>query len=177
MQTDKLQWWSIYREPEHEPVGKLQLCINYLTSSDDNSHHKCGSVAETVAYDLVLEVAMKVQRFQQRNLQLYGSWKWLLTEFASYYGVSDVYTKLRYLSHVMDVATPTADCLGLVHELLMPVAMKGHNKRALSHQENRILGPKIKSSRFFLWFSRTTNHLMNHHSQALWMCSSLQQDL
>ncbi|TYG78973.1 hypothetical protein ES288_D02G104100v1 [Gossypium darwinii] len=133
--TDKLRWWSIYREPEHEPVGKLQLCINYLTSSDDNSHHKCGSVAETVAYDLVLEVAMKVQRFQQRNLQLYGSWKWLLTEFASYYGVSDVYTKLRYLSHVMDVATPTADCLGLVHELLMPVAMKGHNKRALSHQE------------------------------------------
>ncbi|TYJ45909.1 hypothetical protein E1A91_A02G088100v1 [Gossypium mustelinum] len=138
--TDKLQWWSIYREPEHEPVGKLQLCINYLTSSDDNSHHKCGSVAETVAYDLVLEVAMKVQQFQQRNLQLYGSWKWLLTEFASYYGVSDVYTKLRYLSYVMDVATPTADCLGLVHELLMPVAMKGHNKRALSHQENRILG-------------------------------------
>ncbi|PPR97301.1 hypothetical protein GOBAR_AA23369 [Gossypium barbadense] len=133
-------WWSIYREPEHEPVGKLQLCINYLTSSDDNSHHKCGSVAETVAYDLVLEVAMKVQQFQQRNLQLYGSWKWLLTEFASYYGVSDVYTKLRYLSYVMDVATPTADCLGLVHELLMPVAMKGHNKRALSHQENRILG-------------------------------------
>ncbi|KAA3484839.1 Phosphoglucose isomerase [Gossypium australe] len=140
VQTDKLRWWSIYREPEHEPVGKLQLCINYLASSDDNSHHKCGSVAETVAYDLVLEVAMKVQRFQQRNLQLYGSWNWLLTEFASYYGVSDVYTKLRYLSYVMDVATPTADCLGLVHELLMPVAMKGHNKRALSHQENRILG-------------------------------------
>ncbi|XVE95208.1 hypothetical protein REPUB_Repub02eG0076300 [Reevesia pubescens] len=138
--TDKLRWWSIYREPEHEPVGKLQLCINYSTSSDDNSHLKCGSVAETVAYDLVLEVAMKVQRFQQRNLQLYGSWKWLLTEFASYYGVSDVYTKLRYLSYVMDVATPTADCLTLVHELLMPVVMKGHTKRILSHQENRILG-------------------------------------
>ncbi|XWS21422.1 hypothetical protein CRYUN_Cryun30bG0053700 [Craigia yunnanensis] len=138
--TDKLRWWSIYREPEHEPVGKLQLYINYSTSSDDNSHLKCGSVAETVAYDLVLEVAMKVQHFQQRNLQLYGSWKWLLTEFASYYGVSDVYTKLRYLSYVMDVATPSADCLTLVHELLMPVVMKGHNKRTLSHQENRILG-------------------------------------
>ncbi|GMI89641.1 hypothetical protein like AT4G24610 [Hibiscus trionum] len=138
--TDKLRWWSIYREPEHEPVGKLQLYINYSTSSDDNSHLKCGSVAETVAYDLVLEVAMKVQRFQQRNLQLYGSWKWLLTEFSLYYGVSDVYTKLRYLSYVMDVATPTADCLGLVHELLMPVVMKGHNKGVLTHQENRILG-------------------------------------
>ncbi|XP_022768426.1 uncharacterized protein LOC111312441 isoform X2 [Durio zibethinus] len=138
--TDKLRWWSIYCEPEHEPVGKLQLYINYSTSSDDNSHLKYGSVAETVAYDLVLEVAMKVQHFQQRNLQLHGSWKWLLTEFASYYGVSDVYTKLRYLSYVMDVATPTADCLTLVHELLMPVVMKGHSKSTLSHQENRILG-------------------------------------
>lgn len=138
--TDKLRWWSIYREPEHELVGKLQLYIYYSTSSDDNSHLKCGSVAETVAYDLVLESAMKVQGFQQRNLLLFGSWKWLLTEFSSYYGVSDVYTKLRYLSYVMDVATPTADCLNLVYELLMPVVMKGHSRTTLSHQENRILG-------------------------------------
>ncbi|KDP41462.1 hypothetical protein JCGZ_15869 [Jatropha curcas] len=137
--VDKLRWWSIYREPEHELVGKLQLYINYSTSSDD-SNLKCGSVAETVAYDLVLEVAMKIQQFQQRNLLLYGSWKWLLTEFASYYGVSDAYTKLRYLSYIMDVATPTADCLTLVHDLLMPVIMKGHNKSMLSHQENRLLG-------------------------------------
>ncbi|WCJ24715.1 hypothetical protein M5689_006651 [Euphorbia peplus] len=137
--VDKLRWWSIYREPEHELVGKLQLYMNYSTSSDD-SNLKCGSVAETVAYDLVLEVAMKIQRFQQRNLLLYGSWKWLLTEFASYYGVSDVYTKLRYLSYIMDVATPTADCLTLVYDLLMPVIMKSHSKSMLSHQENRLLG-------------------------------------
>lgn len=138
--TDKLRWWSIYREPEHELVGKLQLYIYYSTSSDDNSHLKCGSVAETVAYDLVLESAMKVQHFQQRNLLLHGSWKWLLTEFSSYYGVSFVYTKLRYLSYIMDVATPTADCLNLVYDLLMPVVMKGHSRSTLSHQENRILG-------------------------------------
>lgn len=138
--SDKLRWWSVYREPEHEFVGKLQLYIIYSTSSDDNSHLKCGSVAETVAYDLVLEVAMKVQQFQQRNLLLHGPWKWLLTEFASYYGVSNIYTKLRYLSYVMDVATPTADCLMLVYDLLMPVLMKGHSKSTLSHQENRILG-------------------------------------
>ncbi|KAJ8762554.1 hypothetical protein K2173_007993 [Erythroxylum novogranatense] len=137
--VDKLRWWSIYREPEHELVGKLQLYINYATSSDD-CNLKCGSVAETVAYDLVLEVAMKIQQFQQRNLLLYGSWKWLLNEFASYYGVSEVYTKLRYLSYIMDVATPTADCLTLVHDLLMPVIMKGNSKSSLSHQENRILG-------------------------------------
>lgn len=71
---------------------------------------------------------------------MHGPWKWLLTEFASYYGVSDVYTKLRYLSYVMDVATPTADCLNLVYDLLRPVLMKGHNKSMLSFQENRILG-------------------------------------
>ncbi|XP_057470363.1 uncharacterized protein LOC130759232 [Actinidia eriantha] len=137
---DKLRWWSIYREPEHELVGKLQLYINYSTILDENSNLKCGSVAETVAYDLVLEVAMKVQHFQQRKLLLHGSWKWLLTEFASYYGVSDAYTRLRYLSYVMDVATPTADCLTLVYDLLCPVIMKGNCKSTLSHQENRILG-------------------------------------
>ena len=53
-------------------------------------------MAETVAYDLALEVAMKIEHFQQRNLVLHGPWKWLLTEFASYFGVSDAYTKLRY---------------------------------------------------------------------------------
>lgn len=138
--TDKVRWWPIYREPDHELVGKIQLYIIYSTSADDNSHLKCGSVAETVAYDLVLEVAMKVQGFQQRNLLLHGPWKWLLTEFASYYGVSEIYTKLRYLSYVMDVATPTADCLNLVYNLLAPVVMKGNSKTSLSHQENRILG-------------------------------------
>ncbi|KAK9758272.1 hypothetical protein RND81_01G219800 [Saponaria officinalis] len=137
--NDKLRWWSIFREPEHELVGKVQLYVNFSTSSDENNL-KCGSVAETVAYDLVLEIAMKVQHFQQRHLLLHGEWKWILAEFATYYGVSDAYTKLRYLSYVMDVATPTADCLTLVHDLLYPVVMKGHTKTTLSHQENRILG-------------------------------------
>ncbi|KAL6180048.1 hypothetical protein ACLB2K_046717 [Fragaria x ananassa] len=136
--ADKQRWFSVYREPEHEPVGKIQLSVYYSTSLDETP--KCGSVAETVAYDIVLEVAMKVQHFQQRSLLLHGPWKWLLTEFASYYGVSDVYTKLRYLSYVMDVATPTADCLNLVYDLLKPVLMKGYNKSMLSFQENRILG-------------------------------------
>ena len=77
----------------------------------------------------ILEFAMKIQHFQQRNLLIHGPWKWLLTEFASYYGVSDVYTKLRYLSYGKDVATPTTtDCLTLVYDLLLPVTMKGHSK-------------------------------------------------
>ncbi|XP_027078388.1 uncharacterized protein LOC113778164 [Coffea eugenioides] len=137
--ADKLRWWSIYQEPEHELVGRIQLYINY-SNQEENSHLKYGSVAETVAYDFVLETAMKAQQFQQRKLLLHGSWKWLVTQFASYYGVSDAYTKLRYLSYVMDVATPTADCLDLVHDLLFPVVMKGKSKEALSHQENRMLG-------------------------------------
>uniref|UniRef100_A0A2P2IK55 Uncharacterized protein n=1 Tax=Rhizophora mucronata TaxID=61149 RepID=A0A2P2IK55_RHIMU len=78
--------------------------------------------------------------FQQRNLLLSGPWKWLVTEFAHYYGVSDAYTKLRYLSYVMDVATPTKDCLDVVLDFLSPVLMKGNRKSVLSHQENRILG-------------------------------------
>lgn len=41
----------------------------------------------------------------------------------------------RYLSYIMDVATPTADCLNLVHDLLMPVVMKGNSRSTLSHQE------------------------------------------
>ncbi|XVF17335.1 hypothetical protein REPUB_Repub10bG0111800 [Reevesia pubescens] len=134
---DKLRWWPIYHEPEHELVGRIQLYIQYSTSQEENNL-KCGSVAETVAYDFLLEVAMKIQHVQQRNLLLHGPWKWLVDEFASYYGVSDAYTKLRYLSYVMDVATPTEDCLTLIYDLLSPV--KGNSKHKLSHQENRILG-------------------------------------
>ncbi|KAH7655486.1 hypothetical protein IHE45_18G013900 [Dioscorea alata] len=135
----KACWWSIYRKSDQKRVGKILVDINY-TSSLDEKNIKCGSVAETVAYDIVLEVAMKVQQFQERRLSLHGEWKWLLTKFASYFGVSDAYTKLRYLSYVMDVATPTADCLTLVHDLLSPVIMKKRNESTLSHQENRILG-------------------------------------
>ncbi|KAJ4714529.1 Pesticidal crystal cry8Ba protein [Melia azedarach] len=138
--SDKLRWWPIYHEPEHELGGRVQLYINYSTSEVDDNNLKCGCVAETVAYDLVLEVAMKAQHFQQRNLLITGPWKWLLDNFASYYGVSDAYTNLRYLSYVMDVATPTRDCLVLVYDLLSPVLMKGNSKKVLSHQENRILG-------------------------------------
>ncbi|KAL0423145.1 UNVERIFIED_CONTAM: hypothetical protein Sradi_0849300 [Sesamum radiatum] len=35
---------------------------------------------------------------------------------------------------------PTADCLDLVHDLLLPVVIKGKTRHTLSHQEVRILG-------------------------------------
>ncbi|KAG9135285.1 hypothetical protein Leryth_015185 [Lithospermum erythrorhizon] len=84
---------------------------------------KCGSVAETVAYDFVLETAMKAQQFQKRKLRLHGPWKWLITEFSKYYGVSEAHTNLRYISYIMDVATPTADCLDL-NRILSEVSEK-----------------------------------------------------
>jgi hypothetical protein len=37
VQTDKLRWWSIFREPEHELVGRIQLYINYTTAADENN--------------------------------------------------------------------------------------------------------------------------------------------
>ena len=37
MQADKLRWWPIYREPEHELVGRIQLYIHYTTAADENN--------------------------------------------------------------------------------------------------------------------------------------------
>ncbi|PQP92979.1 uncharacterized protein Pyn_10294 [Prunus yedoensis var. nudiflora] len=135
---DKIRWWPIYSSDlDDEPVGRIQLSMKYSSSPDENNNLKHGPIAETVAYDCALEVAMKVQHFQQRNLLLHGSWRWLVTEFASYYGVSKTYTNLRYLSYVMDVATPTKDCLTSVHDLLSDVKAKSTN--LLSYQENCML--------------------------------------
>ncbi|XVF20429.1 hypothetical protein REPUB_Repub11eG0197900 [Reevesia pubescens] len=102
---------------------------------------------EVVAtYDFMLEVAMKIQHVQQ-------TWKWLVDGFASYYGVSDAYTKLRYgdaigifklLSFVQfsfQLQIPflchgygyTEDCLTLIYDLPSPV--KANSKHKLSHQK------------------------------------------
>ncbi|KAL0751934.1 hypothetical protein Bca101_033937 [Brassica carinata] len=136
-QSEKLKWWAIYHEPEHERIGKIQLHINYLSSLDEKT--KCGLVAETSAYDLVLEVAMKAEQFQSQNLVIKGPWHWMVTQFASLYGISDAYTKLRYLSYVMDVASPTKYCIDLIYDFLCPVIMKENYKATLSLQENRML--------------------------------------
>lgn len=63
----------------------------------------------------------------------------------------------RYLSYVMDVATPTADCLTLVYDLLMPVVMKGHSKSTLSHQEVQIKLFILES----IWLSTFDNCINN----------------
>ncbi|CAM6082195.1 unnamed protein product [Calypogeia fissa] len=135
--ADRVRWFPIYMEPEHEVIGKVQLSISYAPSGEFGDA-KWGVVGETLAYDIVLEVAMRAQRFQRRNLRLQGSWSWLLSQFASYYGVSEAYTKLRYLASVMEVATPTEDCLVLIYDLLCPI-VKTRDEGSLDRQEKRIL--------------------------------------
>ncbi|EOA14637.1 hypothetical protein CARUB_v10027895mg [Capsella rubella] len=135
--NETVRWWPIYHG-EQECVGKIQLFIGSTTMSDEDYHIKSAPVVETLAYDLLLEAATRAQKFHPQNLRLNGSWKWLLSEFAEYYGVSDTYTKLRYLSHVMNVATPTKTCLQLVHELLVPILM-ARSERTLTRQEKSIL--------------------------------------
>ncbi|XP_062107072.1 uncharacterized protein LOC133818305 isoform X3 [Humulus lupulus] len=135
--SDRIRWWPIYHD-DQECIGKIQLSIGSTITNDETTHVKSGPVAETFAYDLLLEAAMRAQNFHSRNLWLHGPWKWLLTEFSDYYGVSISYTKLRYLSHVMHVATPTKDCLDLVHELLVPI-IKARSEKFLTRQERSIL--------------------------------------
>ncbi|XP_025667604.1 uncharacterized protein [Arachis hypogaea] len=135
--SDKIRWWPIYHD-EQECVGKIQLSISSTMTSDENNQIKSSTVVETQAYDLLLEGAMRAQHFHCRNLRLDGPWKWLLETFADYYGVSDSYAKLRYLLHVMHVATPTKDCLELVKELLEPL-IKARSERRLTRQERSLL--------------------------------------
>ncbi|XP_031375043.1 uncharacterized protein LOC116189497 isoform X2 [Punica granatum] len=135
--NDKIRWWPIYHD-DNECVGKIQLCITTAITSDENHNIKSGPVVETLAYDLLLDAALRAQHFHSRNLRLHGHWKWLLAEFANYYEVSDSYTKLRYLSQVMNVAIPTKDCLELVNELLIPI-LKAKSEKSLTRQEKCIL--------------------------------------
>ncbi|CAI9088988.1 OLC1v1023465C1 [Oldenlandia corymbosa var. corymbosa] len=135
--TEKVKWWPIHHD-DHECIGKVQLSINWTSTNDEPTHIKNAPIVETFAYNLLLEAAMRGNKFRARNLCLGGPWKWLLTEFAEYYGVSDSYTKLRYLSYVMNVATPTKDCIELVYKLLLPVIQERNDKR-LTRQEKSIL--------------------------------------
>ncbi|CAA6670133.1 unnamed protein product [Spirodela intermedia] len=134
---DRPQWWPIYRD-DNECVGKVQLSVSCFSTYGGMNSIKGGTVVETVVYDSVLEAAMRAQPVLPRNLHIEGAWKWLLNEFADYYGVSDAYTKLRYVSYIMNMATPTKDCLELLHELLLPV-VKARHENSLNRQEKSLL--------------------------------------
>ncbi|KAJ0765153.1 hypothetical protein HanPI659440_Chr08g0300241 [Helianthus annuus] len=94
--NDRIKWWRIYHE-DNECIGKVQLSITSTVTSNETTNLKCGPIVETLAYDLLLESAMRAQSFHARNLCVVEPWKWLLTEFSDYYGVSESYTKLRMI--------------------------------------------------------------------------------
>ncbi|KAL6604491.1 hypothetical protein ACP70R_042918 [Stipagrostis hirtigluma subsp. patula] len=139
-QEEIIRWWPLYLD-DQECVGKIQLCMNLSMSSNNYGSAKMmqgGPAVDTIIYDMVLEAAMRAQNFNSKMLHISGSWKWLLDEFSNYYGISDAYRKLRYLSYIMNVAIPTKDCLELVYELLLPV-MKARDDRILTRQERSIM--------------------------------------
>ncbi|KAK8916406.1 hypothetical protein KSP39_PZI022186 [Platanthera zijinensis] len=136
-QGEKVKWWPLYSE-DRGSVGKIQLSISVSSSLDKMSSTKAGPPVETLIYDLVMEASMRACDFHVRNLRIYGVWKWLLNEFAGYYGVASSYTKLRYLSYVINIAVPTKECLELICELLEPI-LKARTERNLTRQERSIL--------------------------------------
>lgn len=53
IQGDKLRWWPIYHEPEHELVGRIQLYINYSCQDESNQnkvHAKSNCLASLQTY-------------------------------------------------------------------------------------------------------------------------------
>ncbi|XP_020099645.1 uncharacterized protein LOC109718055 isoform X2 [Ananas comosus] len=135
-----IRWFPIYPD-NNGCIGKLQLSISISISPDNSGSTEMlqgGPAVETLIYDLVLEAAMRAQNFNSKKLHIVGIWNWLLNEFADYYGVSDAYRKLRYLSNIMNVATPTKDCLQLIYDLLLPIT-KARGDKSLTRQERSIL--------------------------------------
>ncbi|GBG85313.1 hypothetical protein CBR_g39880 [Chara braunii] len=135
---ERPRWVPFYQENEQECAGKVQLLLTYTINGREGGHAKYTQVGETLAYDVVLETALKVIGFDKRNLRLSGPWKWLLEEFLRTYAISEHYAALRYLTHIMDIAIPTQDCLELIYALLLPI-VKARQEDALSRQERRIL--------------------------------------
>ncbi|KAI0492413.1 hypothetical protein KFK09_026684 [Dendrobium nobile] len=136
-QGEKVKWWPMYLE-DRGYVGKIQLSTSVSNSSDKMNSSKTGPPVETLIYDLVMEASMRACDFHAKNLRIHGPWKWLLNEFSGYYGVTSAYTKLRYLSYVINISVPTKECLELICELLEPI-LKARNERNLTRQERSIL--------------------------------------
>eukprot|EP00850_Spirogloea_muscicola_P008528 SM000045S16273 [mRNA] locus=s45:674261:679828:+ [translate_table: standard] len=228
--ADKQRIVPFFPEGEVEPAGKAQLLVSYAPSGAEG-RSKWGPVGETLAYDVVLAVALSVQGFDGRNLLLQMPWSWLLSEFALTYQVSENYRSLRsapeeepfigqhqqcsilacdhfsapqegpsmhvmltcsnlqlevhpefqgkvhcvlqlcqhpttaalttinggpiwlpyrsYLMHIMEVATPTEECLALVYNQLCLVE-RARAEDSLTRQETRILADVVEQVNLLL---------------------------
>lgn len=92
-----MRWVHFYGlENRADMVGRVQLSLVYTLAGAGPGAAKWQPTSETAAYDILLAVVLRALGFRPRELQLHGPWRWLLDEFALYYGVSDSYTRLRW---------------------------------------------------------------------------------
>ena len=95
------------------------------------------------AYDIALAAALRSLHFTRRRLQLHGHWAWLLEELRCNNNVSESYASLRYVQHLLAVATPTADCLSLIcQHLKLPLRKEAEG--TLSGMELQILNGHVR---------------------------------
>ncbi|DBB16594.1 TPA: hypothetical protein ACH3X3_014851 [Trebouxia sp. C0006] len=91
-------------------------------------------------YDVVLDAALRAQKCGPRQLQVQDEWEWLLSEFASFYGIRQTYTVLAHLRWAIkpENATVTAMCLDILGNELKPLK-QAEAEGALLPQEVAIL--------------------------------------
>ena len=97
-----------------------------------------GPLPPSAAYDVALNASLRALGFHRRRLALHGPWAWLLRELSELQGVSPNHTSLRYVRHVLAVATPTADCLALILDHLAP-CLREHASGGLTATEMNAL--------------------------------------
>jgi len=89
------------------------------------------AISPQSAYDYALAAALRAIGFTRRRLDIHGNWELLLKELAEGHNVTTTYTSLRYIQHMLAVATPTADCLSMIRD---------HLREALRRQADGSLG-------------------------------------
>ena len=108
-----------------------------------NSSKNGVQLSTSGAYDIALAAALRSLHFTRRRLQLHGHWAWLLEELRCNNNVSESYASLRYVQHLLAVATPTADCLSLIcQHLKLPLRKEAEG--TLSGMELQILNGHVR---------------------------------
>ena len=95
------------------------------------------------AYDVALNAALRSLGFHRRRLNIQGPWAWLLRELSELQGVSPNHTSLRYVRHVLAVATPTADCLASILDHLAPCLREHAEGRLNASEAEQLKGIKV----------------------------------
>ena len=99
-----------------------------------------GPLPPSAAYDVALSAGLRALSFHRRRLELTGPWAWLLRELSDLQGVSPNHTSLRYVRHVLAVATPTADCLAAILDHLAPCLRESGEGKLTTIEEDQLSG-------------------------------------